>query len=177
MNLSDALGYRHRPPNVVQRAGRRFASTRFGAWMFSKVLRHVDRLLARSGRGRTFPELVAGLPVLFVTTVGAKSGAPRRSALVGVPVGDDLALIGTNFGERSTPNWYHNLRVHPHATVSFHDRSARVRARVADAEERIAIMRTARDVYVGYGAYERRITDRTIPIMLLQADETGELRR
>ena len=137
--------------------------------MFSKVLRHLDRVLARIGKGRTVPELFAGLPVLFVTTTGARSGAPRRSALVGVPVGDDLALVGTNFGQHPTPNWYYNLRAHSAATVAFHERSIAVCAREAAADERDGILRAARAVYTGYGAYQQRITGRTIPIMVLTA--------
>lgn len=80
------------------------ASTRPGAWAFSKSIAPVDRLLFKVTKGRwTTPEILAGLPVIMVTTTGRKSGERRTSPLVGVPVGDDLAIVGTNFGQPRTP--------------------------------------------------------------------------
>ena len=124
MTLADQLGYAHTPPNLVQRANRRVARTRFGAWTFAQTLRYGDKVVAKYGKGRTIPEILAGLPTVFVTTTGAKSGQPRTSALVAVPAGDGLALIGTNFGQAKTPNWYHNLRARPEAEIRYHEASA-----------------------------------------------------
>ena len=168
MTLADQLGYAHSPPNLVQRANRRFARTPFGAWLFSNTLRYGDKVLAKYGKGRTIPEFVAGLPTVFVTTTGAKTGQPRTSALLAVPAGDGLALIGTNFGQAKTPNWYHNLRKHPEAEIRYHETSARVVAReVRAGPERKEILRAARKIYPGYAAYQARITDRPIHVMVL----------
>ena len=114
------------------------------------------------------PEVLAGLRTVFVTTIGARSGKQRTSALVGVPVGDGIALIGTNFGGARTPNWYHNLRAHPKAEVRYHETTVNVVAReIAPGPEHDAIMRAASRVYAGYSAYEARITDRPIHVMVL----------
>ena len=169
MTLAEQLGYAHKKPNLFQRANRRFARSSFGAWMFAHTLRYGDKVMAKYGKGRTIPELVAGLPMVFVTSTGAKSGAKRTSALLAVPAGEGLALIGTNFGQPKTPNWYYNLRKHPDAEVRYREKSVAVTAReVAPGPERQTILRAARKIYAGYAAYEARITDRPIHVMVLE---------
>ncbi len=67
------------------------------------------------------PGLLAGLPVIMLTTTGAKSGLPRPMPLVGIPMGDDVAVIGSNYGQERTPGWVHNLLANPAATVDYHE--------------------------------------------------------
>ena len=129
MGLADDLGYRLRSPNPFQPLMQRFASTRPGAWLFSKVLRHLDDVVGRLTSGRTSaPEVLAGLPVLDVTTTGRKSGLRRTSHLIAVPIGDTLALLGTNFGQPSTPAWVLNLEADPHASLTYKRRTRRGRS-------------------------------------------------
>ena len=120
MGLATDLGYRHRTGNAFQRLVAGFASTRPGAWLFAKSLRHLDTVVMRATRGRhSAPGLLAGLPVLDLTTTGRKSGQPRTSHLISIPIGDDLALLGTNFGQPKTPAWVFNLEADPHGTVTY----------------------------------------------------------
>ena len=71
MGLASDLHYEHRQVNALQRAMQAFGSTRGGAWFFSKTLPTIDRALHRVGdRGTSLPALLAGLPVLMVTTTG-----------------------------------------------------------------------------------------------------------
>jgi deazaflavin-dependent oxidoreductase (nitroreductase family) len=169
-SLAEELGYRHSTPNAAQRAVRRFASSRPGARLFARLAPPVDRALARLADGRTLAEIVAGLPTVLVTTTGARTGEPRTTPLAAIPHGDALALVGTNFGGRRTPAWYFNLRTHPHAEVRYRERSVRVRAREATPAEHAAVMAEARSVNAGYAAYEGRITDRPIHVMVLERD-------
>src|SRR5207342_1355863 len=134
--LADDLGYRLHPPNPFQALVQRLASTRPGAWLFSKVLRHLDNAVGRVTRGRTSaPEVLAGLPVLDVSTTGRKSGLRRTSHLIAVPIDDTLALLGTNFGQPSTPAWVLNLEADPHATVTYRRRTVEATARAASEQE------------------------------------------
>ena len=104
MGLASDLSYEFPRANWFQRAVKAFASTRPGAWLFSKFLRHLDDLVQKLTRGRTSaPEVLAGLPVVDVTTTGRKSAQPRTSHLISIPIDDTLALIGTNFGQPTTP--------------------------------------------------------------------------
>jgi len=169
VGLQTELGYRVRAANAVQRAIQRVASTTPVAWMFSHSARHLDAWVLRVTKGRaTLSGVVAGIPVVMVTSTGRKSGQRRTSPLLGVPVGDDLALVGTNFGQRALPAWYLNLSANPHGEVTYRDRTVAVVAREAEAEEWDAVLQTAASIYPGYDAYRDRIRDRAIPVLVLE---------
>jgi deazaflavin-dependent oxidoreductase (nitroreductase family) len=169
MGLARDLGYLISPPNRPQRAVQAFASTRAGAWLFSRLLRRVDDVVVRVSRGRTSgPELLAGLPVVDVTTTGRKSGLPRTSHLIAVPYGDTLALLGTNFGQPTTPAWVLNLEADPRATLRHHGTTLEAVARPARDDERDAVLAGSAAVYSGYLKYQQRITTRRLRIFLLQ---------
>ncbi|MGB6579285.1 MAG: nitroreductase/quinone reductase family protein [Streptosporangiaceae bacterium] len=59
------------------------------------------------------PGVLAGIPVLSVTMTGVRTGQRRTVPLLGVPAGEDIAVIGTRFGQPRTPGWYHNMRADP----------------------------------------------------------------
>ncbi len=118
------------------------------------------------------PQVAAGIPVVTVITTGAQSGLRRSTPLLGIPHGEDLAIIGTNFGQRGTPGWYYNLRAHPSAQVLYHEKCVDAFAREAEGDEWHAIWNHARDFYPGYQSYASRIHDRSIHIMVL-SDSTG----
>jgi deazaflavin-dependent oxidoreductase (nitroreductase family) len=173
MGLATDLGYSYKAPNVVQRTMQAFGSTKVGAWFFSKTLRHLDRALHKLTKGRTStPELLAGLPVVMVTTTGRRSGAARTTPLICPPVGDSIALVGTNFGQQSTPGWVHNLEADAAATVEYHGTTLDVRARPATEAERSEIWETAAGVYGGYTKYQQRITGRDIRLFVLEPAAT-----
>jgi deazaflavin-dependent oxidoreductase (nitroreductase family) len=170
MGLSTDLGYRHRSPNAFQRLIQGFASTRPGAWVFAKVLRHLDDAATRLSRGRlSAPEVLAGLPVLDLTTTGRKSGSPRPSHLISIPVGDDLAVIGSNFGQPNTPAWVLNLEAEPRATVAYKQRTVAVVARPASEDEARQVMERSRAIYGGYEKYVQRISGRRVRIFVLES--------
>ena len=169
MGLAEAIGYESRPANAAQRLMQQVASSKPGAWAFSKVLHRADIRLHRWSKGRyTVPTIVAGLPVVMLTTTGAKSGRARTMPLLTIPVGDDLAIIGTNFGQTSTPGWVYNLEADPHATVTYRDREVAVVARAATDDEFDVAFTAAAKVYPGYDKYRRRISGREIRVFVLQ---------
>lgn len=169
MGLATDLGYHHRPANTAQRQVQRLGSTRAGAWVFSRTLRHLDTAVARVSRGRqSAPQLLAGLPVLDLTTTGRRSGRPRTSHLISIPVGDDLALLGTNFGQPATPAWVLNLEADPRATVTFRGRAVPVVARPATDAERVAVLERSRGIYGGYEKYQQRISGRRVRIFVVE---------
>jgi deazaflavin-dependent oxidoreductase (nitroreductase family) len=170
MGVAADLGYGHHAVNGFQRLMQRFGSSRGGAWMFSKLLAPTDRILSRLTGGRTSaPEVLAGLPVIMVTTTGRRSGQPRTSPLIAVPVGDTLALLGTNFGQTGTPAWVLNLEADPRVTVGYHDHTAELVARPATDAERAEVWANSAGVYGGYEKYRERIQGRDIRIFVLEA--------
>jgi deazaflavin-dependent oxidoreductase (nitroreductase family) len=169
MGLIERVDYRVGRANRAQRLVWKVASSRPGAWLFARSLHHVDRLVLRVSGGRvSVPGLLAGLPTVTLVTVGARSGQRREVPLVGVPHGDDLAVIGTRFGQAVTPAWYHNLVAHPEAEVHYRGRAVAVVAREAEGDERAAAWERGCELYAGYRAYARRIDGRPIHVMVLR---------
>ncbi|WP_392545120.1 nitroreductase family deazaflavin-dependent oxidoreductase [Oryzobacter telluris] len=169
MGLASDLGYSIAPSTGFQRAVRVVASSRPGAWTLARILPALDRVVSRLSRGRTTAaEVLAGLPVLVVTTTGRRSGLPRSAQLIGVPFAGDVALIGTNFGQSGTPTWVLNLEADPRAVVMHRDVARDVVARVASDAERSEILTLAGQVYVGYPKYFTRVTDRHVRIFVLE---------
>ena len=161
MSLVQDLSYEFRPPNRAQRALQAVASTRPGAWFFSRTAPTLDTWVDRRSRGRTsLSMLLAGLPVLHVTTTGRKSGQRRTTHLIAIPIGGNLALIGSNFGQPATPAWALNLEADARATATYRGHSVAVLARKADEAEFEQVLRSAAPLYGGYAAYRRRIGDR-----------------
>ena len=113
--------YRHDEANVLKRAIRRSAGWKPLSLFYSRTLHAIDRAVFRLSRGRTtFTAWLAGLPVAWLTTTGAKSGAERTAPVLAIPAGDGkLVVIASNYGQRNNPSWYHNLRAHPRARMLF----------------------------------------------------------
>jgi deazaflavin-dependent oxidoreductase (nitroreductase family) len=169
MGLATDLDYRHLPANAFQRVVQGLGSSRAGAWVFSRTVRHLDSAVARVSGGRqSAPQLLAGLPVLDLTTTGRRSGRPRTSHLISIPVGDDLALLGTNFGQPATPAWVLNLEADPHASVTYRGRTLPVVARPATDAERAAVLERSRGIYGGYEKYQQRISNRRVRIFVVE---------
>ena len=168
MGLVQALDYTLPASNAFQRAMWPISSSRPGAWLFARSLPQIDTLVLRISRGRvTLTGVTGGIPVLTITTTGARSGRRRTTPLMGVPFGGDIAIIGAHFGQPGKPGWYYNLRAQPRAEVTYRNKTVPATARQADPDERRAILGQARTIYRGYEAYARHITDREIPIMIL----------
>lgn len=169
MGLAADLSYTVPRPNHAQRAIQALASTRPGAWLFSRVLPPLDRAVARYSDGRlSVPKVMAGLPVLVLTSTGRRSGQPRSTHLIAVPMDDTLALLGTNFGQRRTPTWVLNLEADPRAAVTHQGTTRPVVARPATEAERAQVLASSAHVYGGYLKYQRRITGRKLRIFVLE---------
>ncbi|MDF1595029.1 MAG: nitroreductase family deazaflavin-dependent oxidoreductase [Acidimicrobiia bacterium] len=170
MGLLHELSCEIEPANRLQRLLQRLASTFPVARILSKILEPLDRALFRVTRGRmTVPGLLAGLPVIMVTTTGARSGKRRTAPLIGVPVGDGLAVIGSNFGLATTPGWVYNLEADPSGIVCYREKAVAVTARRADEREVEEVFRLAAAVYPGYAKYRARAGRRIIRVFVLES--------
>jgi deazaflavin-dependent oxidoreductase (nitroreductase family) len=140
-----------------------------GAWAFARTLHPLDRLLLRLSHGRvSVPGVLTGLPVIMLTTIGAKSGKRRTVPVVGLAEGDKVVVIASNYGQTQHPAWYYNLRAHPEATLELPGgRSGAYQAREATPAERETYWRRAADIYLGFPAYQQRTHGRIIPAIVL----------
>lgn len=156
--------------NVVQRRLRRLVATRPMATLGAHVYHRIDTPVFRMTRGRhTLSSLVTGLPVVFLTTVGARSGQQRTSPVLGFPTEGGLAVIASNYGQPSDPAWCHNLRANPAGEVTVNGVRSRFRAVEVEGERRDQIWREALRIYPGWSSYEQRASNRTIPVFVLEA--------
>ncbi len=169
MGVLSELGYVVEPANAAQRVTQKIAASGPGSWVFQKTLYVIDRPLFRASKGRwSGPGLLAGLPVIMLTTTGAKTGLPRQMPLVGIPMGDDMAIIGSNYGQEPTPGWVYNLLANPAAAVAHRDRSVEVIARPATEAETDEAFDNAARIYPGYAKYRARASHRTIRVFVLE---------
>jgi deazaflavin-dependent oxidoreductase (nitroreductase family) len=170
MGVLADLDYRPKPPNATQRLVQRVASSGPGAWVFARTLYPVDKqLFERTGGRVTAPGLLAGLPMVMLSTTGAKSGKKRTMPLLGIPIGDDIAVIGSNYGQESTPGWVYNLEADPHAEVEYRGQKSSVLARPADDDESSEAFRLATPIYGGFEKYVERAAHRTIRVFVLES--------
>lgn len=155
---------------------RRIATTAPGARFFAVTAHRLDRPVLRFSNSRTsLTSILTGLPVLTITTIGAKSGQPRTLPLLSIPDGDDFILIASNFGQHHHPAWYYNLRAHPEAQVQLKGQTTTYIAHETDGDERQRCWRRAVELYPGYAAYAERTGGRRIPVMVLKSKaNTGD---
>jgi deazaflavin-dependent oxidoreductase (nitroreductase family) len=155
--------------NAFQRGTRRFASSGPGAWLFARLSQRIDQPVYRLTRGRhTLGSIVAGIPVVMLTTTGARSGQPRTVPVLGLPTADGLVVIASNFGQHRHPAWYHNLRANPEGEVVVDGTKRRFRAVEAEGERRERIWNHGLRIYPGWSQYERRASHRRIAVFVLE---------
>src|SRR5579864_9046795 len=75
-----------------------------GRWLNRRMSRRIRK---RGGK-------LVEMSVLFLTTVGARTGERRETPVAWLPDGDDAWLIvAAASGSAQHPGWYHNIAAHP----------------------------------------------------------------
>ena len=156
----------------LQRFMQKFGSSRPGVWFGAHIWHHVDRIVFQlSGRRMTLTSYIFGLPMVMLTTTGAKSGLMRTTPLVAIRQKAKtgcFALIASNWGQDHYPGWYHNLKANPRARCTIDGTIGDYQAHEASGEEYDYFWQRARQVYFGYTVYKQRVGERRIPIMVLE---------
>jgi deazaflavin-dependent oxidoreductase (nitroreductase family) len=154
--------------NLPQRSIRRLGATRPGSWLFARTLHHADRVVYRASGGRTtLAALLSGLPVVMLTSTGAKSGRETTVPLLGFEEGDAVILIASNYGQAHHPAWLYNLRAHPRARIAVRGKWREVVAEEVRSPERERYLAIAAVAYPGYRRYEQRAAPRRISVVRL----------
>lgn len=107
-----------------------------------------------------------GVPLLLLTTKGAKTGVPRVSPTTYLRDGDRLLIFASNAGAPKHPAWYHNLRANPRVTIEMGDDTFEAEAVVLTGEERDRWYARQAELVPAFAAYQAR-TERTIPVVAL----------
>lgn len=108
-----------------------------------------------------------GLPVIVLTTLGAKSGMLRKTALMRVEHDGAYAVIASRGGDPKNPVWYFNMLANP--LVELQDMAERhdYLAREVSGDERALWWSRAVAAFPPYADYQAR-TDRHIPVLVLK---------
>ena len=119
---------------------------------------------------------LGGLPVIILTTTGARSGNTRKNPVMRVEQDGVYAAIASYAGKPENPQWYYNLLAQPYATVQDGAQVRRVRAREVFDGEKQGWWAVADALNPNYARY-RASAGRDIPILALEpaewADEVG----
>jgi deazaflavin-dependent oxidoreductase (nitroreductase family) len=119
----------------------------------------------RANHGRVGGDF-EGAPLLLLHTTGARSGQERVNPVMYLRDGDRYLVFASKGGAPDNPDWYHNLKAHPGATIEVGDDVLEVRAEELPRAERDEKYAQQAALYPGFADYERN-TDRVIPVVAL----------
>ena len=116
-------------------------------------------------RGTTLRD--TGLPVVIITSRGARTGKLRKTPLMRVEHDGRYAAVASQGGAPEHPRWYYNFRAEPR--VALQDGPARrdMVAREVTGDERAQWWQRAVGAYPSYADYQRK-TERQIPVFVLE---------
>jgi deazaflavin-dependent oxidoreductase (nitroreductase family) len=141
---------------LYRRLIHRLGHLRLFAWMGVHIFTPLDKRLYPRTQGRVISAGPPILPVLMLTTVGRKTGALHTTPLLYVEDGEDLVIVGSNWGQRHHPAWSFNLLTHPKARVQVGRETREVDARLASPAERTRLWPRLVSIWPPYETYAQR---------------------
>lgn len=111
-----------------------------------------------------------GRPVIILTSVGAKTGKLRKTALMKVEHDGDYAVVASRGGAPTNPVWYNNLVKNPHVELQDGPVKRDYLAREVFGDEKAAWWERAVETWPGYADYQKK-TERQIPVFVLEPME------
>jgi deazaflavin-dependent oxidoreductase (nitroreductase family) len=107
-----------------------------------------------------------GIPIVIVTSRGARTGTLRKSPVMRVEHDGEYAIVASKGGAPSHPEWYRNLVAAPDdVTIQDGPEPVDVTVRELDGAERARWWERAVAVFPPYAEYQVK-TDRLIPVLL-----------
>ncbi len=119
------------------------------------------------GSGGTKGTTLRGMPVIILTSRGAKSGKVRKTPLMRVEHDGRYAVVASKGGAPTHPVWYFNLAADPRVELQDGPAKADMVAREATGDEKAIWWERAVAAYPDYAEYQKK-TDRSIPVFVLE---------
>ena len=109
-----------------------------------------------------------GMDLLYLTTIGAKSGHERTTPLARFDDGGGGWVVVASAGGAAThPGWYHNLAAHPdQVSAEWGGKKHAVAVEQLEGEARERAWQVVTSKVPGFLSYEEK-TDRTLPVLRL----------
>ena len=120
------------------------------------------------GSGGTTGTTMRGMPVIIVTTRGAKSGKLRKVPLMRVEHHGEYAAVASMGGAPMNPVWYFNLVANPQVQVQDGTVVQTMTAREVTGQEKAAWWQRCVAAFPVYADYQAK-TERSIPVFVLTA--------
>ncbi|MFJ8779372.1 nitroreductase family deazaflavin-dependent oxidoreductase [Streptomyces sp. NPDC102476] len=112
-------------------------------------------------------EELEDVPVVILTTLGAKSGKIRKSPLIRVEHDGSYAVVASAGGAPKHPVWYHNALADPRVELQDSPVRRDMLAREVTGDEKAVWWARAVEAFPAYAEYQKN-TDREIPVLVLE---------
>ncbi|EIV93667.1 nitroreductase family deazaflavin-dependent oxidoreductase [Frankia sp. QA3] len=126
-----------------------------------------DQVEEYESSGGTRGTSLRDLPVIILTTRGAKSGKIRKTPLMRVEHDGVYAVVASVGGAPKHPVWYYNLIGDPHVELQDGPVRRDYVAREVTGDEKAQWWERAVAAYPDYADYQRK-TEREIPVFVLE---------
>lgn len=108
-----------------------------------------------------------GRPIIVLTSVGARTGKLRKTALMRVEHEGLYAVVASQGGSPKHPVWYHNLKAEPHVELQDGATKRDYLAREVTGAEKAVWWQRAVATWPDYARYQTK-TEREIPVFVLE---------
>ena len=125
-----------------------------------------DQVDEYEGSGGSSGTTMRDMPVVIVTTVGAKSGKVRKVPLMRVEHDGEYAAVASMGGAPKNPVWYHNLVADPRVELRDGEVVQAMTARQVTGAEKAIWWERCVAAYPDYADYQTK-TERSIPVFVL----------
>jgi deazaflavin-dependent oxidoreductase (nitroreductase family) len=117
--------------------------------------------------GGTKSATIGGKPIVVMTSVAARTGKLRKTALMRVEHDGMYAVVASQGGSAKDPVWVHNLRANPLVELQDGPVTRDYLARELDGDEYATWWARSVETFPNYAGYQRKTT-RRIPVFLLE---------
>jgi F420H(2)-dependent quinone reductase len=107
-----------------------------------------------------------GIPIILLTTVGAKTGKLRKTPLMRVEHNGEYACVASLGGAPKNPVWYYNIAKNSRVELQDGSFTQDYDAREVFGDEKAVWWERAVEAYPDYADYQTK-TDRQIPVFVL----------
>jgi deazaflavin-dependent oxidoreductase (nitroreductase family) len=125
-----------------------------------------DQVELYESSGGTEGTTMRGLPVVVITSLGARTGKIRKTPLMRVEHAGRYAAVASQGGAPEHPTWYYNLRAHPEVELQDGPVRKTYIASEVTGEEKKLWWKRAVEAFPDYADYQEK-TDREIPVFVL----------
>lgn len=137
-----------------------------GEYEPSTSQRSRDQVALYESSGGTEGLTLNGLPVIVLTTLGAKTGKLRKTPLMRVEHDGEYAVVASQGGAPKHPVWYFNLVKDAHVELQDGPVKRDYVAREVTGDEKAEWWQRSVDAYPPYADYQKK-TSREIPLFVL----------